>query len=139
MCSKGSILLLISCMLCNPVLWSSGTLFKMSRHSGSPAGLCRYHYNVGSTRLDVHVKKGLADGLYISSVGCTSDLWGIIMDAGTGFSQQLYRVVPDAFLPKEWIMEKWDLGYYITAVAGWHLPRLLPRLSSLANDVPFLR
>lgn len=73
---------------------------------------------MGSTRLDVHVKKGLADGLYISSVGCASDLWGIIMDAGTGFSQQLYRVVPDAFLPKEWIMEKWDLGYYITAVAG---------------------
>ncbi|DBB13465.1 hypothetical protein WJX82_005200 [Trebouxia sp. C0006] len=78
----------------------------------------RYHYNVGSTRLDVHVKKGLADGLYISSVGCASDLWGIIMDAGTGFGSQLYRVVPDAFLPKEWIMEKWDLGFYITAVAG---------------------
>jgi hypothetical protein len=73
---------------------------------------------VGSTRLDVHVKKGLADGLYISSVGCASDLWGIIMDAGTGFGSQLYRVVPDAFLPKEWIMEKWDLGFYITAVAG---------------------
>ena len=64
------------------------------------------------------MKKGLSDGLFISSVGCASDLWGIIMDAGTGFSQQLYRVVPDAFLPKEWIMEKWDLGYYITAVAG---------------------
>ena len=73
---------------------------------------------MGSTRLDVHVKKGLSDGLFISSVGCASDLWGIIMDAGTGFTQQLYRVVPDAFLPKEWIMEKWDLGYYITAVAG---------------------
>ncbi len=40
------------------------------------------------------------------------------MDAGTGFGSQLYRVVPDAFLPKEWIMEKWDLGFYITAVAG---------------------
>ena len=66
----------------------------------------------------MHVKKGLSDGLFISSVGCASDLWGIIMDAGTGFNQQLYRVVPDAFLPKEWIMEKWDLGYYITAVAG---------------------
>ena len=81
---------------------------------------------MGSTRLDVHVKKGLADGLYISSVGCASDLWGIIMDAGTGFSNQLYRVVPDAFLPKEWIMEKWDLGYYITAVAGDALPAAKP-------------
>ena len=88
--------------------------------AGSTCALlsCRYHYNVGSTRLDVHVKKGLADGLYISSVGCASDLWGIIMDAGTGFNSQLYRVVPDAFLPKEWIMEKWDQGFYITAVAG---------------------
>ena len=82
---------------------------------------------MGSTRLDVHVKKGLADGLYISSVGCASDLWGIIMDAGTGFSNQLYRVVPEAFLPKEWIMEKWDLGFYITAVAGscpWSIAHL---------------
>lgn len=90
---------------------------------------CRYHYNVGSTRLDVHVKKGLSDGLYISSVGCASDLWGIIMDAGTGFNQQLYRVVPDAFLPKEWIMEKWDLGFYITAVAGVAPTASLTRVS----------
>ncbi len=23
-----------------------------------------------------------------------------------------------AFLPKEWIMEQWDKGFYITAIAG---------------------
>ena len=69
-------------------------------------------------RLDVHVQKGMSDGLYISSVGCAGDLWAVIMDAGTGFSAQQYKVVPAAFLPKEWIMEKWDQGYYITAVAG---------------------
>lgn len=97
--------------------------------------LYRYHYNVGSTRLDVHVKKGLADGLYISSVGCASDLWGIIMDAGTGFTQQLYRVVPDAFLPKDWIMEKWDLGYYITAVAGQPLSSVCPSVSQVVFSV----
>lgn len=90
---------------------------------------------MGSTRLDVHVKKGLSDGLYISSVGCASDLWGIIMDAGTGFNQQLYRVVPDAFLPKEWIIEKWDLGFYITAVAGGTLPH--PYRLGLLNTVVF--
>ena len=61
------------------------------------------------------------------------------MDAGTGFSQQLYRVVPDAFLPKEWIMEKWDLGYYITAVAGGPPTPFLSRLPecnyvSVTND-----
>ena len=71
-------------------------------------------------RLDVHVQKGMSDGLYISSVGCAGDLWAVIMDAGTGFSAQQYKVVPSAFLPKEWIMEKWDQGYYITAVAGQH-------------------
>lgn len=69
-------------------------------------------------RLDVHVEKGMSDGLYISSVGCAGDLWAVIMDAGTGFTAQQYAVVPGAFLPKEWIMEKWDQGFYITAVAG---------------------
>ena len=52
------------------------------------------------------------------SVGCQGDLWAIVMDAGTPFSSQLYRVSPNAFLPKDWIMEKWEQGYYITAVAG---------------------
>lgn len=52
------------------------------------------------------------------SVGCQGDLWAIVMDAGTPFSSQLYQVSPDAFLPKDWIMDKWEHGYYITAVAG---------------------
>lgn len=68
-------------------------------------------------RLDVHVQKGMSDGLYISCVGCAGDLWAVIMDAGTGFNGQTYTV-QDSFLPKEWIMEKWDQGYYITSVAG---------------------
>lgn len=33
----------------------------------------RYHYNVSSNRLEFHVNKGLADGLYISSVACCGD------------------------------------------------------------------
>jgi hypothetical protein len=28
------------------------------------------------------------------------------------------QVHPNSFLPKEWIMEKWEEGFYITAVAG---------------------
>lgn len=76
-------------------------------------------------RLDVHVAKGVADGLYISSVGCAGDLWAVIMDAGTGFAAQCYTVQP-AFLPKEWVMERWDQGYYITSVAGAESPPLLP-------------
>ncbi len=43
----------------------------------------RYYYNVGCSRMDVHVKKGLADGLFISAVGCSAELWALIMDAGT--------------------------------------------------------
>ena len=69
-------------------------------------------------RLDVHVAKGVTDGLFISSVGCAGELWAVIMDAGTGFTSQVYSVTPNAFLPKEWIMDKWDQGFYITAVAG---------------------
>ena len=31
--------------------------------------------------------------------------------------QQVYELSCQ-FLPKEWIMEKWEEGYYITAMAG---------------------
>ena len=78
----------------------------------------RYHYNVSNQRLDVHVSKGFADSLCITSVCACGDLWAIIMDAGTTYSQQVYKVSPRAFLPKEWIVEQWDKGLYITAVAG---------------------
>ena len=49
----------------------------------------RYHYNVANTRVEQHVEKGNDDGLYISSVACCSELWGLIMDAGTGFTAQV--------------------------------------------------
>eukprot|EP00891_Asterochloris_glomerata_P000435 jgi/Astpho2/435/fgenesh1_pm.00011_%23_15_t len=77
----------------------------------------RYHYNVANTRVDQHVEKGNDDGLYISSVACCQELWALIMDAGTGFSSQVYELSTQ-FLPKEWIMEKWEDGFYITAMAG---------------------
>lgn len=77
----------------------------------------RYHYNVANTRVEQHVDKGNDDGLYISSVACCQELWALIMDAGTGFNAQVYELSPQ-FLPKEWIMEKWEDGYYITAMAG---------------------
>ena len=77
----------------------------------------RYHYNVANTRVEQHVEKGNDDGLYISSVACCQELWALIMDAGTGFTAQVYNL-SQHFLPKEWIMEKWEEGYYITAMAG---------------------
>ncbi|KAL6212540.1 hypothetical protein ACLB2K_017758 [Fragaria x ananassa] len=77
----------------------------------------RYHYNVADVRLPQHIEKGNEDGLYISSVASCSNLWALIMDAGTGFSSQVYELSP-YFLHKEWIMEQWDKNYYISAIAG---------------------
>ncbi|XP_020097648.1 casein kinase 1-like protein HD16 [Ananas comosus] len=77
----------------------------------------RYHYNVADTRLAQHVSKGNEDGLLISCVASCSDLWAVIMDAGTGFSSQVYELSP-CFFHKEWIMEQWEKNYYITSVAG---------------------
>ncbi|CAI9268574.1 unnamed protein product [Lactuca saligna] len=77
----------------------------------------RYHYNVADARLAQHVERGNADGLLISSVASCSNLWALIMDAGTGFSSQVYELSP-FFLHKEWIMEQWEKNYYISSIAG---------------------
>nr|XP_043610247.1 casein kinase 1-like protein HD16 [Erigeron canadensis] len=77
----------------------------------------RYHYNVADARLAQHVERGNADGLLISSVSSCSNLWALIMDAGTGFTSQVYELSP-FFLHKEWIMEQWEKNYYISSIAG---------------------
>ncbi|CAL1373190.1 unnamed protein product [Linum trigynum] len=77
----------------------------------------RYHYNVADGRLAQHVERGIADGLLISCVASCSNLWALIMDAGTGFTSQVYELSP-FFLHKEWIMEQWEKNYYISSVAG---------------------
>ncbi|EOY32395.1 Kinase family protein isoform 3 [Theobroma cacao] len=77
----------------------------------------RYHYNVADARLAQHVEKGMADGLLISCVASCTNLWALIMDAGTGFTHQVYELSP-SFLHKEWIMDQWEKNYYISAIAG---------------------
>ncbi|KAE7999202.1 hypothetical protein FH972_003657 [Carpinus fangiana] len=77
----------------------------------------RYHYNVADTRLSQHIDKGNEDGLFISSVASCQNLWALIMDAGTGFTSQVYELSPH-FFHKEWIMEQWEKNYYISAIAG---------------------
>lgn len=52
----------------------------------------RYHYNVADSRLRQHVEKGNEDGLYISCVASALNLWALIMDAGTGFTSQVYEL-----------------------------------------------
>ncbi|KAI3949172.1 hypothetical protein MKW98_026552 [Papaver atlanticum] len=77
----------------------------------------RYHYNVADARLAAHVERGNEDGLLISCVASCSNLWALIMDAGTGFTAQVYELSPH-FLHKEWIMEQWEKNYYISSIAG---------------------
>ena len=72
---------------------------------------------MSTDRLLSHVKKGWDQGLFISSVTSTSNLWALVMDEATGYSKQSYKVC-DTFLPKSWCMAQWDAGMYITAVAG---------------------
>lgn len=55
---------------------------------------CRYHYNVADVRLHGHIQKGNEDGLFISSVASCQNLWALIMDAGTGFTHQVYELSP---------------------------------------------
>ncbi len=54
---------------------------------------------MANTRVEQHVEKGNDDGLYISSVACCQELWALIMDAGTGFTAQVYNL-NNQFLPK---------------------------------------
>jgi len=56
--------------------------------------LFRYHYNVADIRLPQHIEKGNEDGLFISSVASCTNLWALIMDAGTGFTAQVYELSP---------------------------------------------
>jgi len=46
------------------------------------------------SRLQQHVEKGREDGLYISCVASSANLWAVIMDAGTGFTSQVYEISP---------------------------------------------
>ncbi|KAK9154980.1 hypothetical protein Sjap_002460 [Stephania japonica] len=77
----------------------------------------RYHYNVADARLAQHVERGNEDGLLISCVASCTNLWALIMDAGTSLTSQVYELSP-FFLHKEWIMEQWDKNYYISSIAG---------------------
>ncbi|KAK2076960.1 Casein kinase 1-like protein hd16 [Prototheca wickerhamii] len=77
----------------------------------------RYHYNVADASVRQHIEKGVEDGLAVSAVACCQDLWALIMDAGAGVGAQVFELGPQ-FLPKDWIMERWEEGFYITALAG---------------------
>lgn len=60
-------------------------------------------------RLSQHIEKGNEDGLFISSVASCSNLWALIMDAGTGFNSQVYELSP-YFLHKVCVLL--NIGWY---------------------------
>lgn len=49
---------------------------------------------MADARLAQHIEKGNEDGLFISSVASSQNLWALIMDAGTGFTAQVYELSP---------------------------------------------
>jgi len=80
----------------------------------------RYYFNVINCRSNKHFKKGNKDGLFISCVGCCQKRWAFVMDSVTNFTSQIY-LINDFFLPKYWIITKWEKEYYITAVKTYVL------------------
>ncbi|XP_078430883.1 casein kinase 1-like protein HD16 isoform X2 [Wolffia australiana] len=97
----------------------------------------RYHYNVADIKLHQHIEKGNADGLYISCVASSANLWALIMDAGTGFSSQEFEL-SSVFLHKEWIMGQWEKNYYITSIAGANNGNSLVVMSKVVTSVVIL-
>ncbi|XP_051177807.1 casein kinase 1-like protein HD16 [Lolium perenne] len=77
----------------------------------------RYHYDISNSRLHQCIEEGNEAGLLISCVASVTNLWTLVMDAGTGFSSQVYEV-SQFFVHKDWIMEQWDNKFYITSIAG---------------------
>lgn len=54
---------------------------------------------MADVRIAQHIEKGNEDGLFISCVSSSSNLWALIMDAGTGFTSQVYEL-SQSFLHK---------------------------------------
>ncbi|XP_048134119.1 casein kinase 1-like protein HD16 isoform X2 [Rhodamnia argentea] len=76
------------------------------------------------------IKKGYAEGLYVTSVAYSSfsKYWALIMDDSAGFTAQIFYF-SDGSLPKEWIEEYWSKNYYITTVAGADTGKILVVMS----------
>lgn len=92
---------------------------------------CRYHYNVSDARLQQHIDKGYEDGLYISCVASSANLWALIMDAGTGFCSQVYELSP-VFLHK--VCQDEDVIRHAVIMFLWVLIIFLPSNSFTGLD-----
>lgn len=86
---------------------------------------------MADARLAQHIERGNEDGLLISSVANSANLWAIIMDAGTGFTSQVYELSPH-FLHKVWAITQ-PLCYELEDHFLICLPFLLFRIGSWIN------
>jgi hypothetical protein len=66
------------------------------------------------SRLQQHVEKGREDGLYISCVASSANLWAVIMDAGTGFTSQVYEISP-------MFLHKVGIYYNLFSILEFHI------------------
>ncbi|XP_056166945.1 casein kinase 1-like protein HD16 [Syzygium oleosum] len=96
----------------------------------------RSFYNLHYGDLRLHIEKGHAEGMYITSVAyCShSKTWTIIMDDSAGYTAQIYAFAFDS-LPKDWITTQWSKNYNITAVAGADDGRFLVIMSMGTQSV----
>jgi hypothetical protein len=53
---------------------------------------CSYQDNISDSRLHHYIEEGTEAGLLISCVASATNFWALIMDAGTGFPSQVYRL-----------------------------------------------
>jgi hypothetical protein len=97
--------------------------------------LYRYHYNVADGRLAQHISKGNEDGLFISSVASCSNLWALIMDAGTGFNCQVYELSP-YFLHKVSSHASRLLHFRSCMLLSFHCSISMEQLISLCLPLP---
>ncbi|CAA6658571.1 unnamed protein product [Spirodela intermedia] len=71
----------------------------------------RYHYNVADTRLRQHIEKGNEDGLYISCVASSANLWRLLW-----MREQVS--VPRNLNCPQYSCTRLGKNYYITSIAG---------------------
>ncbi|XP_056166733.1 casein kinase 1-like protein HD16 [Syzygium oleosum] len=90
----------------------------------------RYFPNLDYVDLILHIEKGHAEGMYITSVAYSfrSKSWALIMDDSAGYTAQIYAFSCGS-LPEEWIRKQWSKNFYITAVAGADDDRFLVIMS----------
>ena len=62
--------------------------------------------NVVDMTIAQHIQKGNEDGLFISNMACCSDLWTLILDAGSGFTSQVNKLSPNFFFSRSLITPK---------------------------------